>query len=517
MLGAHNRFAGEVAARLADQGVQLEPAAVTLPDRALPRAGRSLVLVARGEHDPAEAIGWVAADPQAAIPGLARKLPHYTRYGWLAFSGDEPENIGKGLWRPVGSPLVRALADGPLPELVLAHGAPLAEMPPAVEPAALAATVAELADPSLEGRGLGSEGLAQATDRVEARLAALELEPAGDDGFRQRWTWTGGEPPRELDLANLVARVPGTDPALLDHPVLVTAHLDHLGRGWPDVRAGNEGLIHPGADDNASGVAVLLELARLLAADPPRPRPVLLAVTTAEEAGLVGARRLLAGLAPDRLPSACLNLDTVGRLGDGKLLVLDASSAREWRFLWMGVGATTGAPLEVVAERLDASDQGACLELGVPGVQLTTGPHADYHRPTDTADRIDAAGLAVVAEAALEAVAYLAERTEPLTAQLGAPPVAAAGSAPRRAALGTVPDFAHTGPGVAVAEVLAGSPAEAAGIRAGDLLLAFDGEALADLRAYAEALRARSPGDQVTLTLRRDGAELTVTATLAAR
>lgn len=518
LLGAANRFADDAAARLADQRVELSGEALSVGEGSFPRRDRSLVLVARAD-DPDDAIGWVASDRVAAIAGLARKLPHYTRYGWLAFTGDEPENVGKGLWRPVGSPLVRALADGPLPELRLPEREPLAEMPPAVEPAALAATVAALADPDLEGRGLGSAGLARATAWVEGRLDELGLEPAGDDGFRQRWTWTGGEPPRELELTNLVARIPGSDPALAGNPVLVTAHLDHLGRGWPDVRAGNEGLVHPGADDNASGVAALLELARMLAEGPPRPRPVLLAVTTAEEAGLVGARHLLAGLAPDRLPSACVNLDTVGRLGDGKILVLDASSAREWRFLWMGVAATNGAAIEVVSERLDASDQGACLELGVPGVQLTTGPHADYHRPSDTVEKIDSEGLAVVVEAAQEAVAYLAERREPLTAQLdSAPDEAAQGpAAPRRAALGTVPDFAHPGPGVRVDEVMPGSPAEAAGIRPGDLLLALGGVPIEDLRGYAAALRERSPGDRVEIALERGGERLTTTATLAAR
>ena len=200
-----------------------------------------------------------------------------------------------------------------------------------------------------------------------------------------------------MRLVNLVGRIAGSDPALADHPVLVMAHLDHLGRGWPDVRAGNQGQVHPGADDNASGVAALLELARTLAAEPPRKRPVLLAVTTGEEAGLLGSRHLLAGLDDRHLPFACLNLDTVGRLGSGKILVLDTASAREWRHVFMGVGYTTGAPIEIASQPLDASDQGACLERGVPAVQLTSGPNPDYHRPSDTADRLDAAGLTRVA------------------------------------------------------------------------------------------------------------------------
>jgi S1-C subfamily serine protease len=161
----------------------------------------------------------------------------------------------------------------------------------------------------------------------------------------------------------------------------------------------------------------------------------------------------------------------------------------------------------------------SCIEAGVPGVQLFAGPNADYHRPTDTADRVDGKGMAVVADAARETVAYLAERTEPLTVTISGAAAAAspAGGEPRRASLGTMPDFAFAGPGVRVAEVVPGSPAEAAGVRAGDVLVALDGKPIADLRGYSAALKARQPGDTVELTVRRDGEEKVLTATLGER
>jgi S1-C subfamily serine protease len=162
----------------------------------------------------------------------------------------------------------------------------------------------------------------------------------------------------------------------------------------------------------------------------------------------------------------------------------------------------------------------SCIEVGVPGLQLFTGPNADYHRPTDTADRIDGKGMSVVADAAHEIVGWLAGRTEPLTVTIagasGAAP-AAGGGAPRRASLGTMPDFGFAGPGVRFAEVAPGSPAEIAGIRAGDVLVALDGEPIADLRGYSAALKAHEPGDTVVVTVRRGGEEQVVTATLAER
>jgi hypothetical protein len=520
VLGWNNRHGPGIAGRLKNQRVSLDTDTVSLAEDELPRADHSLVLVARAAGDPTAAVAWIAASPVDGIPGLARKLPHYTRYSYLGFRGSEPENVAKGMWQPLSSPLVRNFSDGDMPPLKLPERKPLAELPPAYDAQNLERMAAELADPELEGRGLGSAGLASATALVESRLQAIGLEPAGDAGFRQTWQWSGGQPRRQMELVNLVARVPGRDPKLANEPVIVLAHLDHLGRGWPDVRQGNEGVVHPGADDNASGVAVLLELARAMAAEPPRPRPVVFAVVTGEEAGLLGSRHLLGSLMATDKPFACVNLDTVGRLADGKLYVLNADTAREWRFIFMGVGYTTGAPVAVVSEPLDASDQVACIENGVPAVQLFTGPTSDYHRPTDTAQTIDAEGMVVVTEAAHEAIGYLAERTDPMTVTITSASEAEAPPPPsstRRASLGTMPDFAFEGPGVRVHQVMPGSAAEKAGVQVGDILMTLDGEEVTDLRTYSALLKAREPGDRVEVMVLRDDLEVTLQAVLGTR
>jgi hypothetical protein len=519
VLGRANALRGAVFDALGGQHpVQLEGDELALAGERLPLAERSALVVARRADDPAQAVGWISAGPAEAIAGLARKLPHYTRYSYLGFRGPEPENVLKGSWSPQGSPLSRTLVDGEgaPPPLILPPRRPLAEPPPAFDVARMRSTVGQLAAERMEGRGLGTEGLAAATDLVARELGQLDLEPAGAEGFRQNWRWTGGEPPRPIVLTNLLARRPGTDPALA--PVLVLAHLDHLGRGWPADRAASRGEIHPGADDNASGVAVLLELARKLAGAPPARRPVLFAVTTGEEAGLLGARHLLETLPEADQPYACLNLDTVGRLEGDELLVIGAGSAREWPFIFRGVQHVTGIPVATVSEPLDSSDQVVCIERGIPGVQLFTGPHADYHRPSDTPEKIDAEGMVAVATVAGEVVRYLADREEPLSAAAVAPgqqPAAAATG--RKVSLGTVPDFAHPGAGVRVEDVLPGSPAEQAGLRAGDVLLAIDGESLAGLRDLSRVLKAHEPGDRVRLTVDRDGERLTLAATLAQR
>ncbi len=523
VLGWDNLFAGEVAGRLTAQGVILDEQGLKLPEEMVARTDHSTVLVARGTTDPTTAVGWVGASPVESIAGLARKLPHYQKYSYLAFKGPEPSNTTKGMWTPVGSPLVRNLTDGPLPELVLPKRVPLADLPPVYEAENFGRTVRFLADPALGGRGLGSEGLATATQWVEQRFQEIGLV-AGVEGMRQTWSFRGGEPEREMELTNLVARIPGINPALIDQPVVVLAHLDHLGQGWPDVREGNDGQIHPGADDNASGVAVLLELARALTAEGPRPRPVIFLVTTAEEVGLVGARHWIKTLREDVKPFAAVNLDTVGRLKEGALFVLNTDTAREWRFIFMGVGYTTGAPVKIVTEPLDASDQGAFIEAGIPAVQLFTGPTADYHRPSDTVEKLDLEGMATVTEAAKETVAYLADRTDPLTVTIKdggskSEPVGHPGGevGGRRASLGTMPDFGHQGPGVRVQAVTPGSAAEKAGIQQGDIILELDGKPVEGLRSLSGILKARRPGDEVPLKIMRGEEELSMTVVLTAR
>jgi len=517
VLGWSNRLLPVVLQGLEGHGVQAGAEAVTVGHEQLDRRGLSLVLVARHPTRPEQAVALVAADPPAAIAGLGRKLPHYGKYGYLGFRGEAPDNVAKGVWAPTGSPLVRSLADGALPELKLPRRQPLALLPPPFDGERMARTVAWLADPEREGRGLGTPGLEVATDRVEAALREAGLVPARSDGFRQRFAWRGGTPEREMAVTNLVGAVPGSDPRL--PPVLLMAHLDHLGRGWPDVRAGNEGLVHPGADDNASGVAVLLELARHFAAQPAAPRRLLFAVVSGEEAGRVGSRHLLDEMAGE-LPAACLNLDTVGRLGAGPLLVLGAESAREWPFVVMGAGATVGVSVAMAAEKLDASDHVSCLEVGVPAVQLFSGPHADYHRPSDTADRINVPGLIRVASVAAETISYLANRRDPFTATIdvgGAAPTSPPPTGGRRPGLGTMPDFAFEGPGVKVAQMAPDSPAERGGIAVGDVLLALGERRVVGLADLAAALAAHRPGETVTVTVRRGDRELRLSVTLETR
>jgi len=502
IVGAGNRWAPKV------PGVTVEADAVTLGEARHPREGLSFVVTATHPADPELTLGWIGTDVPEAVPGLARKLPHYGKYSYLAFTGAEPTNIAKGQWEATESPLVLAPSE---PRGALPPREPLARLAPIFDAERLMAHVRVLADDGMNGRGNASPELA-----VAARYIGNELKKAGLTVLTQEWEEEGGPDGKKVRLTNVIAAIEGTNSDWKGQSVVVGAHYDHLGLGWPDVRKGNEGQVHNGADDNASGVAVLLELARVLA-DAKPPRTIVLAAFAGEEWGLKGSRHYVKAMEhwPAKRAIAMINLDTVGRLEGQKLTLLGTGTADEWKHIAMGVGYTTGVEAVSIPQDPGGSDQVAFHEAGVPAIQVFTGPHEDYHRPTDDIEKVDAEGLVKVATFVREAVQYLAERDRPLT-KAGAAPAPAAGQG-RRVSLGTMPEFGFAGPGVLVKSVLEGSPAEKAGVKPGDVLLAIDAKELKGLREFSEALKAHAPGDTVKVRLKRGDEELTLEATLTAR
>lgn len=469
------------------------------------------------------AVGLMHATHAAALPGLARKLPHYGRYSYVAFTGDEPTNTIKGQWPITGSPLEWARPDAP-PALPLPERAPLATPKPVFDERALIAHVNFLASDELEGRGVSTPGLDHAADYIAEQFRAAGLETLGDDGsYFEHFVLTRGPDGKPVILKNVVGVIRGSEADWADQSVVIGAHYDHLGRGWPDVRAGHEGKVHNGADDNASGVSVLIETAKKLAKSEPR-RSLVFVAFSGEEAGRHGSKHFAGrdhgSFHRDRV-LGMINLDGVGRLEGRPLQILGAGTAYEWPHIARGIGFTTGVESRSIPGDPGGSDQVSFHEIGIPAIHLFGGLHADYHRSTDDADKIDGAGLVKVCVWLEEALEYLAAREEPLKSQLAdetdASPAPSSSTTTRRVLLGTEPEFAFAGPGVKVAGITAGSPAEAAGLRAGDILLSLDGKELTDLRAYAGVLRAHQPGDVVTLKVRRDGETIDVQVTLKGR
>ena len=535
LLGWENKFRAALDAQLLAQNAKIETNEVRLGDELFTRQSHSILLTARHPDNETQTLLWLATDNTAAIPGLIGKLPHYRKYSYLAFQGDEPINIAKGQWQVTDSPMTRLIKDGkdqppPAIKSTLKKRQALAQLPPVFSKDHMMQDIEYLASEKLAGRGLGSKELDQAADYIAQVFKQAGLEPGGDQGrsYFQRWQQDFGGDIGSLPLRNVVGVLPGTDPIYAKESVIVSAHYDHLGRGWPDVHKGDEGKIHYGADDNASGIAVMLELARKAAKDWKPKRSIIFIAFTGEEAQRAGSKFYVKQSIryPVKNVMGVINLDTVGRLGKSPLTVFGVGSAKEWIHIFRGIGYVTGVNINSVSNDYGFSDQQSFIDAGVPGVQLFGTVHQDYHRPEDTVDKIDGDGLLKVAAVLKEAVEYLADREEPLTTTIGNAAPAVANDAKsvstppatgRKVSLGTVPDYEYKGEGVLISGTEPGSPAQKAGLQKGDIIVFMKGTDIGNLKDFARVLRGMKPGEKATVKYKRNGVIVSVDVVVDAR
>ncbi len=518
IFGTENLYADMIRQGIKDYDAELTNESVRFAKSSFQNNKNSFVIAVRNPRNPASVLVMLSIDDKDAVQGLARKLPHYGKYSYLVFEGTEPTNIEKGEWETVNSPLIALVdrADKSKPTTIftdLPKRKALANLDPVFSAERMMQTVNYLASPELAGRAPGTVGINKAADYIVEKFKSAGLLPGSDDStYFQSWDEIVDAQGNKALVSNIIGIIPGTNPDLKDESVIICAHYDHLGLGLQIANKGNEGKIHPGADDNASGIAVMLEMAELLGKTLKPQRTVIFIAFTCEESGLLGSKYYVKNMKrfPAKKVIGVINFDTVGRLGGNKILVLSSNSAREWKFIFMGAGYVTGVESEMVAQDIDASDQRSFIAAGVPGVQLFSGANEDYHKPTDTPDKIDAAGMVKVAMFAREGILYLADRIEPLTFQGKTgdekeKTQTSPGS--RKVSTGSVPDFTYSGEGVRIADLTEGSSAAKAGLQKGDIIVKFGEQKIKNLREYSDALKKFKPGDVVDLIYLRDGKE----------
>src|SRR5690606_9909615 len=388
---------------------------------------------------------------------------------------------------------------------------------------AILAPVRVLADDALAGRLAGSEGERCAGDYIAARVAEIGLEPAGVDGYFQDVPLASALNPHAPGGTgrNVAAFLPGSDPALRDEYVVIGAHYDHLGTGGRGSLAPGVDDIHNGADDNASGVAAMLDVARRLKAQPPK-RSVLFLAFTGEESGLLGSAFWTGNpTRPLESAIAMLNMDMVGRLGDGPLIVYGTGTAREWESVLDELGSAVGVEMSYQPEGYGPSDHTSFYTRDVPVLHFFTNTHEDYHKPSDDWDRIDVAGLEKVSTLVTQTARRIADAPQRLALVRGVgQPRKQATEGPARgsgARPGTVPAYAAAARGDRICGVRPGSPAEAAGMKGGDILIGMAGREMAALQAMIEVLSSQKPGYTIELGVLRDGSEVRLQATLGTR
>lgn len=322
----------------------------------------------------------------------------------------------------------------------------------------------------------------------------------------------------EGTATNVLGRIPGRG----GRTVVVGAHFDHLGRGGPGSLAPDAiGEVHNGADDNASGVAVALEVARELAKRSEEPAgDVLVALWSGEELGLLGSEYWCEHpTVPLDTIGADLNLDMVGRAANGHLVVLGAGTSPAFAGWMAELGKHADLTLQVSlsATGLGGSDHQSFVKHGIPALHLFSGLHPDYHKPSDDAVRFEAEGAAKVATLATELVERMQAAPE---LPFSAPPAEAEGAERPRGfsvRFGTVPDYAFEGPGMRLSGTSPDSPAERAGLFAGDVLVRVDDVPIGTLHDFVYVLQIHKPGDVVRARYLRDGVEHTALVTLESR
>jgi len=351
--------------------------------------------------------------------------------------------------------------------------------------------------------------------KLESAQRSIDLNeaprsmPLGPDSITVTVNLKHGEVP----VRNVGALIPGSDEV-----IVLGAHYDHLGYGQIGSNAPGVHEVHNGADDNASGVSVLIEAGKLLAKSPPGPT-IWLVAFTGEEVGLVGSSHFVNN-PPESLDHVhfMLNFDMVGRMEDNKLTVYGAHSAEGLDAAVERANKEVGLNLTATGGGYGASDQTSFYAKGIPVSHLLTALHADYHTPRDDVEFINAEGMAKVLKFA---VAYTDEIAKPETKIAyvkQSPPQQGGGRRGIRVTFGIIPDFSQPDSlrGLRLQGVRSGTPAAAAGLQAMDVVVKMGNVIVDNIYDFTFALKKHMPGDVVDVVYIRDGKEHTTQVTLAA-
>lgn len=451
--------------------------------------------------DPSKTVAYILSNSPKSMDKISKKLPHYGKYSWLIF--DENGNIFKtGIWEKEISPLKVEFSDSHL--ALSAQSNPLSEIPSFLSKEKIKFHVEKLSK-EINNRFPGSDGFEKARSYIISSLKENGVEPLYPD-YSQNFSFSIGT--EVIKTSNIVAFVPGRGQR--EEYVILSAHYDHL---KPE-----NAIFYPGANDNASGTALLLELAAYYARKPSH-RSIVFAFFSAEEEGRIGSREFLNSMRGnlDKI-NANLNFDTIGALNGRKILVLNSYSSDKWAHILRGAGFIAQNDYELSQADLDSSDQVSFIENNIPAIQFFDGANSDYHKPSDTSEKIDYKGIISVGEIAREVINYLASDSDFISRPSTKPGSGEynSKSSKRSVSTGLMPDFSYQGNGVRAQEIAAGSPLEKAGLIVGDTIIAINDIKTPDLKSYSQVLKNFKPGDRIKIKYISMGKEKVAEITLEA-
>lgn len=320
----------------------------------------------------------------------------------------------------------------------------------------------------------------------------------------------------EVRAQNVIAELPGRG-ALADQTLVIGAHYDHVGMGGSGSLAPGTVAVHNGADDNASGTALMLELAHRLSSESTESRRrILFMAFTGEERGLLGSKHYV------RVPRfpleetvAMINLDMVGRLNDDDgLTIYGTGTAAEFDSLIDQLDEQAELPVRKDPSGYGPSDHTSFYEKQVPVLFFFTGLHADYHRPSDDFEKINLDGMVRITDMVTQAARHLATVAERPVYQTTGPGGGIARNT-QGAFLGV--QLMNAGEGVVISETIPGGPAAQAGLQSGDQIVRIADEAIESLAAVQRTIARKKPDQMVEIVVLRGGREVTVETRLGKR
>lgn len=325
---------------------------------------------------------------------------------------------------------------------------------------------------------------------------------------------------KQVPAYNVIGILDGSDPALKNETIIIGAHYDHLGRGGEGSLAQRSGEIHHGADDNASGTAGVIELARMFTSERPRPkRTIVFIAFGGEEEGLLGSNYYVNHpVSPLANTVAMMNMDMIGRTKDRKLVIGGVGSAKEWRDIIAQGTADSSRSFDLTLNEdgFGPSDHSSFYGKQIPVLFFWTGTHNDYHKPSDTFEKINYADQTRI----VNLVAYIARSLDTAPQRITYT-TAKAPAAPRtggfRVYLGTIPNYADSNDGLLIDGIRDDSPAAKAGLKAGDRIVKIGTRDVKNVYDYTFALGEMKAGEEYAIEVVRGKDRLTLKLTPAAR
>ncbi|HRH41055.1 MAG TPA: M28 family peptidase [Pyrinomonadaceae bacterium] len=397
-----------------------------------------------------------------------------------------------------------------------------------------------LASDKLEGRRTGEKGATFSAGYVANRFANSKLKAGfvknGKASFLQPFPYKPrnekGEilpEAKEAQAYNVIGILEGTDAVLKNEAIVIGAHYDHLGHGGMGSLAANSTEIHFGADDNASGTSALIELARTFAQTKANKHTIIFIAFGGEEEGLLGSKFYVNNpVFPLNKTVAMFNMDMIGRLKDDKLTVGGIGTANEWNELVKrkneiyfdnnnGYGVGKKFDLQLNEDGFGPSDHSSFYGKQIPVLFFFTGTHLDYHKPSDTAEKINYAGLTKISSYVSDIVKTIDQNPTKPTYTLAKSSGTGEGRRGFSVSLGTIPSYSDGNDGLVLDGVRDNSPASKTGLKAGDKIIKLAGKDIRNVQDYTAVLGEMKPDVEYEVIVMRGSEKLALKITPATR